>query len=175
MPQPIAGADKRLPSCFWGWKKSAAPGLRRTLSPAHAAQLRVVSKRKKLLVALIVLIAIVLVSPLVVWFGVLPVEYFRVGRPSYSKARSVADSFMSKSANGPWEHANESFILEIDFTRTNFTRWDMITGEPRWVFRYRNPTTGQESVRIYVRIPEYEVHHTAIGLDEIPLHGSLPR
>jgi len=82
---------------------------------------------------------------------------------------------MKAAADGPWEYANESFILEMDNTLANPTCWQMLIGAPRWVFRYSNPATGQESIRIYVRIPEYKARYTAIGLDEIPLHGSLPR
>jgi hypothetical protein len=127
------------------------------------------SKPKKLLVVISVLTVAVIAMPayrLVEWFGAYPVQYLHVGRPSYSKARSVADSFMAKAVDAPWDYANGSFILDFDGTST---------GAPTWVFRYHNPKTGQESSRIYVRIPEYQVYHTAIGLDQLPLHGSLPR
>ena len=73
---------------------------------------------------------------------------------------------MAASTDGPWEYANDSFILDADGTPG---------GEPAWVFRYKNTTTGQKSIRSYVRIPEFRARYTAIGLDQTPLHGSLPR
>ena len=127
------------------------------------------SKKEKLVVAIFVLVAVVFVVPayrLIEYFAAYPVQYLRIGKLSYAKARSVADSFMSKAADAPWEYVNGSFILDFEGTSP---------GAPRWVFRYRNPMTGQKSRRIYVRIPECQVHYTAIGLDHLPLHGSLPR
>jgi hypothetical protein len=103
---------------------------------------------------------------LVRWFSAYPVQYFRVGKPSYSKARTVADAYMATAADAPWEHSNDSFILDFDGT---------FTGAPTWVFRYKNLKTGEKSIRIYVGIPKYQVYHTAVGLDPLPLHGSLPR
>ena len=126
------------------------------------------SKQMKLLVAISVLILVIIAVPayrLVEWFGAYPVQYWRVGKPSYSQARNVADSFMAKTPDAPWNYMSGSFILDFDGT---------FEGEPTWVFRYQNPATGQKSIRIYVKIPEYRARHS-IGLDPIPLHGSLPK
>ena len=130
------------------------------------------AKKKRLFAAILVfLIALVLARPayfLAAWFSLLPIKYYTVGKPSYSRARGVADPFMAKAADGPWEYSNGNFILDFDGSST---------GSPTWVFRYVNPRTGQKSIRIYVPIPEYRVHHTdrALGLDQLPLHGRLPR
>ncbi len=126
------------------------------------------SKRRKIGIALLIVFAVVGALPayrIASFFAVYPVQYFRVGRPSYTKARSVADSFMATSTDGPWDYVKGRFILDFDDTET---------GRPSWVFRYHNPESGQNSKRIYVRIPEYRVYLTAIGLDSLPLHGSLP-
>jgi hypothetical protein len=126
------------------------------------------SKRRKIGVALLIVFAVIGALPayrIASFFAVYPVQYFRVGRPSYAKARSVADSLMAKSSDGPWDFARGRFILDFDGTET---------GRPTWVFRYHNSTSGQNSKRIYVPIPEYRVYLTAIGLDPLPLHGSLP-
>jgi hypothetical protein len=128
-----------------------------------------ISRMKKLRIILLVLIPALIAFPtyrIVAWFGVYPVQYFRVGRPSYSQARSTADSFIAKSPDGPWGYKSRSFVLDFDGTKN---------GRPTWVFQYHNPNTGQHSRRIYVRIPEYQVYLTAVGLDPLPLHGSLPR
>jgi hypothetical protein len=124
------------------------------------------SKPTKLLfVTISVLAAVIIAIPAYKWFGPYGVQYARVGKPSYSKARSVADSFMAQAADAPWDYENGSFILDFDGT---------LSGTPTWVFRYHNPKTGQRSKRLYVRIPEYKVRYTAIGLDALPLHGRLP-
>jgi hypothetical protein len=101
---------------------------------------------------------------MVSWFAVYPIQYCLVGKPSHQKARAAADSAMAKW--GPWECAADSFILDFDGSEQ---------GAPNWVFRYRDTRTGEKSIRIYVSIPECKVHHTGIGLDQEPLHGSLPR
>jgi hypothetical protein len=126
------------------------------------------SKRNLLLVISVLIVAVIAVPAyrLGEWFGAYPVQYLRVGRPSYSKARSVADSFMAQTPGAPWDYLSGSFVLDFDGT---------LTGAPTWVFRYQNPKTGQKSIRIYVRIPEYKVRYTAIGLDALPVHGTLPR
>ena len=129
----------------------------------------VMSKSRKVFIAISVLAVVIIAMftyPLVVWFGAYPVQYLLVGKPSYLKARRVADSFMAKTPDAPWDYANGSFILDFDGT---------LTGAPTWVFRYRNRKTGHESIRFYVGIPEFKVRSTAIGLDQLPLHGSLPR
>lgn len=126
-------------------------------------------RKKKLRIILVVSIVMLGALPayqIFAWFGVYPVQYFRVGRPSYSKARNTADSFMANSPDGPWEYKSRSFVLDFDGTKN---------GRPTWVFQYRNPNTGQNSRRIYIRIREFQVYLTAVGLDPLPLHGSLPR
>jgi hypothetical protein len=126
------------------------------------------SKRRKIGVALLIVLAVVGALPayrIASFFAVYPVQYFRVGRSSYPKARSVADSFVAKSPDGPWDSAKSRFVLDFDGTET---------GRPTWVFRYHNSKSGLNSERIYVRIPEYRVYLTAIGLDPLPLRGSLP-
>jgi hypothetical protein len=128
-----------------------------------------VFQKKKLRIILLVLIVALIALPayrIATWYGVYPVQYFCIGRPSYSKARSTADSFMAKSTDGPWEYQSRSFILDFDGTKN---------GRSTWVFQYHNPNTRQNSHRIYIRIPEYQVFLTDVGLDPLPLHGSLPR
>ena len=130
--------------------------------------LKAMTTKKKLKITLIVLVLAVVALPaywISAWFAIYPIEYFRVGRPSYSKARGAADLFMGKSSDGPWLYTRSSFILEFDGTKN---------GRPTWVFRYHNSNSGEDSRRIYVPIPEYQVHLKR-GLDPLPLHGSLPR
>jgi len=92
--------------------------------------------------------------------------YWKVGRPSFEQARSAVNAAISKAPDGPWEYARSRFVLTHDFK----------SGEPKptWVFRYRNTKSGVESVRIFVRIPEFTTYTTAIGLDELPAYGFLP-
>ena len=111
--------------------------------------------RKLILAALaVVVIALVLVGP----------PIFR----SYRASCVAADQFMAGALDGPWVRMRGRFVLDFD-PNGYFGKFT-----PHWIFRYRNPETGEKSKRIYVTIPDHTVFYYKYVLDPVPLLGFRP-
>jgi len=88
-----------------------------------------------------------------------------VAFPSYREARAAVEPLFASAPDGPWESWRVRLVSEFDGT------W---LGKPCWVFRYRNPETGQKSVRMYVRLSGNKRPYYNEGLDPRPMWGILP-
>jgi hypothetical protein len=87
---------------------------------------------------------------------------------SYQAACRAADYYVTGSADGPWIRSKARFVIDFDLTgsKSRFT--------PHWVFRYRNPNSGNESRRIYVSVSGDPAFSYERVLDPVPLLGFRP-
>ena len=103
--------------------------------------------------------------------AVLIIALVVIGRPisrSYAASGMAADQFMASALDGPWVRVQGRFVLDFD------PNGYLGKFAPHWVFRYRNPKTGEKSKRIYVTVPDHTVFHYNDVLDPMPLLGFRP-
>ena len=114
------------------------------------------SRRRKLVLAAVALLVVVsaLIGP----------PLYR----SYAASCAAADQYMASASDGPWVRARGRLVL--DFDPGGYL--GMLA--PHWVFRYRNPKSGEGSKRIYVTIPDHRVYYHKDVLDPAPLLGIRP-
>ena len=116
----------------------------------------VMSRRRKLILGLIAALvgALLLIGP--------------KGYRSYRAACRAADQYVTGASDGPWIRSKTRFVVDFDVIgiKSKFA--------PHWVFRYRNPRSGNESRRIYVSVTDDRAFSYEGVLDPVPALGFRP-
>jgi hypothetical protein len=88
---------------------------------------------------------------------------------SYRAACVAAERYVEVSDDGPWVRSKVRLVVDLD--------WSGSPVEPAllWIFRFRNPRSGNESRRIYTTFSGDRAFAYKVGvLDPVPLLGSRP-
>ena len=90
------------------------------------------------------------------------------GYRSYRAACRAADQYVTGATDGPWVRWKTRFVVDFDpgGPQSRFA--------PHWVFRYRNPRSGEKSRRIYVTVTGDRAFSYRHVLDPVPLLGFRP-
>jgi hypothetical protein len=90
------------------------------------------------------------------------------GYRSYHTARRAADQYVTGATDGPWVRWKTRFVVDFEPSgpQSRFA--------PRWVFRYRNPRSGEKSRRVYVTVTGDRAFSYQHVLDPVPLLGFRP-
>jgi hypothetical protein len=91
-----------------------------------------------------------------------------IGYRSYRAACRAADRYVTGAMDGPWLRWKARFV--VDLGPSDSKGWLA----PHWVFRYRNPQSGNESRRIYVTVRGNRAFSYERVLDPVPLLGFRP-
>jgi hypothetical protein len=85
--------------------------------------------------------------------------------PHYRAACVAADRFIATATDGPWVRCKVRLVLDLP---------DVWGDRVQWIFRFRNPQTGNESKRIYVTFSGERAFSYRKVLDPVPLVGVRP-
>ena len=90
------------------------------------------------------------------------------GFRAYHASCLAADSYVAGAPDGPWVRAKSRLVIDLDPDASP------IAAAPHWIFRFRNPRSGNESKRIYVTFFGDRAFSYSLVLDPVPLLGARP-